>query len=93
MIAEKKMTRPEATAVARAARTLAKHRRWAEEMRVAGWTVTEPDRDPDFPLLACLVRAAGGMIRLPFRSLLDPPAEVSYVDDPMTGDRIFRSKP
>jgi hypothetical protein len=38
-----KMTRPEATAVARAARTLAKHRRWAEELRAAGWTVTEPE--------------------------------------------------
>lgn len=27
---------------ARAVRTLAKHRRWAEEMRENGWTVTEP---------------------------------------------------
>lgn len=27
---------------ARAVRTLAKHRRWAEEMRAAGWSVSEP---------------------------------------------------
>lgn len=37
------MTRPEATAVARAARTRAKHRRWADEMRAAGWTVQAPE--------------------------------------------------
>jgi hypothetical protein len=30
---------------ARAARTLAKRRRWAEEMRAAGWTVKEPHDD------------------------------------------------
>lgn len=36
------MTRPEATAVARAARTLIKQSRWADEMRANGWTVLEP---------------------------------------------------
>ena len=41
------MTRPEATAVARAARTRAKYLRWAAEMRAAGWEVCEPGhRDP-----------------------------------------------
>jgi hypothetical protein len=30
------------TTAATAARTLNKHRRWAEEMRAAGWTVEEP---------------------------------------------------
>lgn len=30
------------TAAARAARTLIKHRRWAEELRSAGWDVREP---------------------------------------------------
>lgn len=30
-------------AAARAARTLAKQRRWAREMRDAGWFVVEPD--------------------------------------------------
>jgi hypothetical protein len=36
------MTRPESTAVARAARTLIKQGRWAAEMRANGWTVLEP---------------------------------------------------
>lgn len=36
------MTRPESTAVARAARTMIKQARWAQEMRANGWTVYEP---------------------------------------------------
>lgn len=32
-------------AKARAARTLMKRRRWAEELRAAGWTVKEPSDD------------------------------------------------
>jgi hypothetical protein len=36
------MTRPESTAVARAARTMIKQARWADEMRANGWTVLEP---------------------------------------------------
>jgi hypothetical protein len=39
---QRTMTRPEATAVARAARTLIKQARWADEMRGNGWTVLEP---------------------------------------------------
>lgn len=31
---------------ARAKRTLIKHRRWAEELRAAGWTVVEPAPEP-----------------------------------------------
>lgn len=31
-----------ASLAAARARTLAKHRRWAQEMREAGWTVEEP---------------------------------------------------
>jgi hypothetical protein len=33
----------ERTAAARLARKMAKWRRWAEEMRAAGWTVKEPE--------------------------------------------------
>lgn len=36
------LTREQILIRARAARTLAKHRRWAEEMRAAGWKVEEP---------------------------------------------------
>lgn len=36
------MTRPESAAVARAARTMIKQARWADEMRMNGWTVLEP---------------------------------------------------
>jgi hypothetical protein len=59
------MTRPEAAAVARAARTRGKHLRWAAEMRAAGWKVSQPGgRD----LLAELIdtadpRAIAGVLR------------------------------
>lgn len=39
----KEQTR-KATAASIASRKLTKHRRWAQEMRAAGWTVTEPDQ-------------------------------------------------
>lgn len=39
---EKRAAAVKRAAAARAARTLAKHRRWAREMRDAGWTVEEP---------------------------------------------------
>jgi hypothetical protein len=32
---------------ARAALVLKKHRRWAAEMTAAGWTVTEPNTEPE----------------------------------------------
>ncbi len=35
-----------ASLAAARARTLAKQRRWAQEMREAGWTVEEPTRGP-----------------------------------------------
>lgn len=38
------MTRAETLERARAVRTLTKHRRWAEEMRAAGWKIEEPNR-------------------------------------------------
>lgn len=62
------MTRPESTAVARAARTRTKYLRWAAEMRAAGWEVTEPGhRDPveawlntaDLRAIADVLGAAG----------------------------------
>lgn len=34
-------------AAATAARVLKKRRRWAGELRAAGWTVTEPEQDQD----------------------------------------------
>jgi hypothetical protein len=43
------MTGKERTAAARRSRTMAKLRRYAAELRAAGWKVEEPDgdRDPD----------------------------------------------
>ena len=44
----------EAAARARAARKLNQLRRWAEEMRAAGWTVNEPAKEPAPTMLAVL---------------------------------------
>jgi hypothetical protein len=41
------MSRDQILVKARAARALKKHRRWAEEMRAAGWTCTEPSVSAD----------------------------------------------
>lgn len=43
-----------AAANARAARTLSKQKRWAEEMRADGWTITEPGAEPPPVMLAVL---------------------------------------
>jgi hypothetical protein len=45
----KTMTRVEAAEVARAARTLTKQQRWAEEMRRDGWIIPAQDKDKARP--------------------------------------------
>lgn len=43
------MTRAEAAAAARQARTLTKQQRWAEEMRRDGWDIPAQDKDKERP--------------------------------------------
>lgn len=42
-MSETPMSRAEAAATARAARTRGKHERWAAEMRAAGWVCVTPE--------------------------------------------------
>lgn len=55
----------EAAARARAARKLNQLRRWAEEMRAAGWTVLEPDGSGPLPLSTGRIQAYCGRVERP----------------------------
>lgn len=51
--------------------------------------MTEPSADL---ILAAIIEAAGGEVRVPSSALIDPPQELRVFDDTASGQRVYQSR-